>query len=88
MISFGQIPLSDCCRRCFQTPGCAVATTLIGAYGCYVLVNAVTPLLGQSATCPTGLDFIDIFTGRSTGLPAAQDGSFVVGPCFAGTLRN
>ncbi len=86
--TFGNIALSDCCRSCFQTPGCAVASMLDGGSGCLLLVNAVTPELGQSATCPSGLDYIDTFTGPSQGLPAAQDGTFVVGPCFAGTLQN
>ncbi|KAK6541329.1 hypothetical protein TWF694_007148 [Orbilia ellipsospora] len=85
IITFGQIPLSDCCRQCFQTPGCAVASTLIGGYGCYVLVNKIAPQVGTSATCPSGLDYIDVFTGPSTGLPVAEDGTFVLGPCYGKT---
>ncbi|EPS38017.1 hypothetical protein H072_8247 [Dactylellina haptotyla CBS 200.50] len=84
VVSFGQIPLVECCRRCFATPGCVVGSTLIGGYGCYVLVNAITPVVGQSATCPSGLDYIDVFTGPSIGLPtvATQNGVFVLGPCY------
>ncbi|KAF3915753.1 hypothetical protein ABW20_dc0102674 [Dactylellina cionopaga] len=85
IITFGQITLSDCCRQCYQTPGCAVASMLIGGSGCYVLVNAIKPVVGSSATCPAGLDYIDVFTGPSTGLPAAQDGTFVPGPCYGTT---
>jgi hypothetical protein len=87
IITFGQIPLSDCCKQCFQTPGCVLASSLIGGYGCYVLVNAIQPVVGANAYCPAGLDVIDSFYGAQKGEPIEENGGFVLGPCFAGTVN-